>query len=445
MTGIAARRARPPKAEPVGSEPQLALLAILGQGIVYLMSVLLARRLRIEDFDAYAVAAAAFMLMATVAPLGSEKYALRVLPVYLERADWARARGYLRFGLRRALQVSVLLAVLVVGCAAWPSADFADPMRRSVALAALGVPVGALVHLGLEVLTASGRKTAALAIFRIAVPATAAACLGLLLAMGLDLSATIAMACWGPAWLLGLALMIAVGRRSLAPALRRAEPIDESRFWRAESRPFFVYRLSVGLLGQSGLIAMAALQAPAASIGAFAAAAGTAGLASVLATATNRAYGRRLSILLERQDYAGVLRLRRERLRWLLPSLVLFLGICFVYGREVLELFRPEFGDEGAAALRILAVGAFVSVLLSLAPTYLKYKRRKKATYTTVAGAAVAQALLLLLLVPPLGATGAAAAYTTSICAMYGAFAWMARRELLQFQLASTAGGHTER
>jgi len=411
-------------------EPPLALLAVLGQGIVYLSTVLLARQLHVDGFDDYVVASAVFMLMATVAPLGSEKYALRALPVYFERKDWARARGYLRFSLRRVTAVSLLLAAAGVAWALWPGATLTDSARPSVAVAALGVPVGALVHFGLEALTALGRKVAALAIFRVAVPATALACIGLLLALRVELSATLAVACWGPAWLLGLVLMMLAGRRSLPLALRHAVPLDETPHWRVESRPFFVYRMALGLLGQSGLIAMAWLQAPAAAIGAYAAAAGTAGLATVLATATNRAYGRRLSILLERGDHPGVLRLRRERLRWLLPALGLFLGICFVFGRDILEMFRPAFADAGTTALHILAVGASVSVLLSLAPTYLKYKRRKQATYITVACAALLQTLLLILLVPPLSATGAATAHAVSMCGMYGAFAWLAQREL---------------
>ena len=41
-----------------------------------------------------------------------------------------------------------------------------------------------------------------------------------------------------------------------------------------------------------------------------------------------------------------------------------------------------------------------------------------------------AQGILLLLLIPRLGATGAAIAYSVSMCGMYGAFAWMALREL---------------
>lgn len=419
-----------PADRPESIEPPLALLAVLGQGLVYLSSLLLARQLPGDGFDDYVVASAVFMLMATVAPLGTDKYALRALPVYLERKDWARAHGYLRFALRRVIVVSLLLAVVVLAWALWPGASLADSARRSVAVAALAVPLGALANFGLEALTASGRKVAALAIVRITVPATALACIGLLLALQVELSAMWAVACWGPGWLLGLALMLWVGRRSLPPALRLTAPLDEAPHWRAEARPFFVYRLAMGLLGQSALIAMAWLQAPATAIGAYAAAAATASLATVLATSTNRAYGRRLSILLERGDSPGVRQLRRERLRWLLPALGLFLGSCMVFGRDILQMFRPAFADAGTTALYILAAAATVSVLLSLAPTYLKYQRHKRATYLTVASAALAQALLLWLLVPPLGATGAAAAHALAMCGMYGSFAWLARREL---------------
>lgn len=422
----------PARTEHGERESPLVLLAVLGQLLIYLVSVCFARLLDLEAFDAYAVASALFLLMAMIAPLGSEKYALRALPVYIERLDWARARGYLRFAWRRVWRMSVLLGVALLAWALWPGSRLADANRSSVAVAALAIPVGAAVHFGLEALTAAGRKIAALAIFRLVVPGSALACIGLALVLQLPLSAPLAIACWGPGWLLALVLMLRAGRASLAPVLQQPEVFDDRQRWRAESRPFFIYRMAVALLGQSGLIAMAALQAPKVAIGAYAAAVGTAGLAGVLAAATNRSYARRLSILLERRDHAGVLQLRRERLRWLLPTLLVFVAACFAFGDELLALFRPEFAEQGRSALRILALGTAVSVLLSLAPTYLKFQRRQRLAYATVVGAALVQGLLLLWLVPRLGATGAALASATSIGGMYVASAWLAWRELLR-------------
>jgi O-antigen/teichoic acid export membrane protein len=141
-------------------------------------------------------------------------------------------------------------------------------------------------------------------------------------------------------------------------------------------------------------------------------------------------YARRLSVLLEKREIANVLELRRERLRWLLPALVVFLVVTFVFSGELLALFRPEFAAQGVVPLRVLAVATAFSVLFALTPTYLKYRRRNRDTYVTVACAATAQGLLLLLLIPRLGATGAAIAYAISMCGMYSTFAWLSLREL---------------
>ena len=84
-----------------GRAAVLAGLAVAGQGIAYWLSIVLARRLGLEGFEAYAVGSSAFMLMATFAPRGIEKYTLRQLPALYERRDWARARGLLQYGWRR--------------------------------------------------------------------------------------------------------------------------------------------------------------------------------------------------------------------------------------------------------------------------------------------------------------------------------------------------------
>jgi O-antigen/teichoic acid export membrane protein len=200
------------------------------------------------------------------------------------------------------------------------------------------------------------------------------------------------------------------------------------------ARPFFVYRLSLALLGHTGVLALDALQPSAAAVGAYAVAMGTVSLTALLATATNRTYARRLSILLERRDFASLQALRRERLRWLLPAVAVFVVLSFAFTREVLVLFRPEFAEVGVLPLRVLAVSTAFTVLLSLAPTYLKFRQRNRSTYAAVGSATATQGVLLLWLVPAHGATGPALAYAISMCAMYGAFAWMTHRELVQFE-----------
>ena len=401
--------------------------------MAYLLALLLARRLGVAGFEAYAVSGAVFVLMATFVPRGIEKYALRALPALLERADWAGARGFLRFGLRRTLATALLVAAGVAAWAAWLG-ELSGATRWAIVISCAALPAGALVHYGLEVLSAAGREVRALTLYRVAVPALALLFVLVLLALEVEPSGAIAAGCWGAAWVLVLGLMVLEARRALPSAVLRAAPAQDAALWHAEARPFFVYRLSLALLGHTGVLALDALQPSAAAVGAYAVAMGTVSLAAVLATATNRAYARRLSILLERREFASMQALRRERLRWLLPAVAVFLILSFAFTRELLASFRPEFAEVGVLPLRVLAVSTAFTVLLSLAPTYLKFRQRNRATYATVGSAAVAQGLLLLWLVPAHGATGAALAYAISMCGMYAGFAWMAHRELRQFK-----------
>lgn len=416
-----------------GKAAQLSTFAILGHGIAYLLAILLARHLGVDGFEAYAVASAAFILMVTYAPWGLEKYALKLLPALYERKEWNHARGYIRFGVRRILLTSVVIAS-ALGLWLVFASESPEATKLALAVSCVSLPTGALAHFGVDVLSAKGRAVLALTIFRIAVPSAALLLVLAVVASPVELNGAMAIGCWGLAWMLALAA-VAVGiHRSMPDEARNVESAEIRQTWLSEARPFRLYRVSQALIAQLAVIALDALQPSAAAVGAYAAAFATASLLVVLATATNRFYAQHLSVLLERRDYAGILDLRRERLYWLLPTVAVFLALVFVYGREILDLFRPEFAEEGFVALQFLAIASATSVLFGLAPTYMKYRKHNRATLTTVIGAAIAFAVLLLLFVPRFAATGAAFAYALSICGMYLIFASMAHRELVSLR-----------
>ncbi len=76
----------------IGRVARLAMLAVAGQSVAYFLTIVLARQLSVDGFEAYAVASAAFTLMVMYTPRGLEKYALRILPELFQRQDWALAR-----------------------------------------------------------------------------------------------------------------------------------------------------------------------------------------------------------------------------------------------------------------------------------------------------------------------------------------------------------------
>jgi hypothetical protein len=405
------------------------MLAIGGQSVAYLFAVVVARALGVEGFEAYVVASAAFILMVTFAPRGFDKQALGLLPALLDRADWGRARGYLAFSIRRILWTSLFVGVAV---ATWALCvrHLEAGVQLAIIVSCVALPAGALAHLGLEVLTALGRVFAATAIFRVAVPSIALVIFCVLLVSPMPIGGAAAVGCWAVAWMIALAMMAVSIWRACPPEALRSATIEERSAWERGARIFWIYRVSVAVLGQASVIALDSLQPFAVAVGAYVAASATAGLAHMIVAATNRVYARQLSVLLERRDFEAISAVLRRRLKRMAVPLATYLIATLVFTRELIWMFRPEFVDEGVVALRVLAAATAFIVVFSLAPTYLKFRSQRRAIYSNVAIAAGVQITLLLLLVPHLGAAGAAIAYSVAMCGLYGNLARLAYNEL---------------
>jgi O-antigen/teichoic acid export membrane protein len=406
----------------------IASTAFAGQMVTLALSVLLARRLDAAEFEAYVLAASAFLLMVAVAPLGIDKLAVRLLPSLIERGDLGGARGFLRFGMRRVLASAVAIAALA---AAFSRLAPGEGTATAAMLATcLALPAGTLGHLGLEVLTALGGERRATAILRLHVP---------LLALVLTLAAMLfvpapagwmAIAAWLVAWLAALGVLYREIRWRLPPKLEVAAPVEEMGAWTREAVPFLVYRGVLALIAQSSLIVLGVMHQSPVAVGAYAAAAATIAPVLALFTATNRAYVRRLSVHLERGEFDAIHSARRERLAWLLPAVAVLVIAALIFPREIIGLFGRTYQDEGAGAVRILALSTAFTMTFSMAPTYIKFTRKQGFLLAASGLAVAAQLLLLSALVPRLGATGAALAYGISLSGLYSALALIAWRDL---------------
>ncbi|MGS4945120.1 lipopolysaccharide biosynthesis protein [Meridianimarinicoccus sp. RP-17] len=373
---------------PTRESAWLALTAIAGQIMMTVLTARLARSLSLEAFETFAVTAAIFMLLVRVAPLGSDKLAVRVLPPMLRRAEWSGLRGFLRFARRRAGRGTLLVAVLA--CAwAFGLRDLGDPARAVFLLALVVLPVGVLAQMGLKCVTAVGGVRFAKAMVRLAVPAVALGLVLLAPVFGLALRGLMAVGAWGIGWMIAAAL-----------------------------------------LAQTGIIALDWLGAPPEAVEAYATAATIVGLMLVLSTSTNRGYAREIALCLDRGSRSGMEALARRRRRWLLPCLVAVLAAICAFSRPILTVFRPEFVEDGLWPLRIFAAAAAFTMYFGFAPTVLKYSRRNVPLFATLAVTAAIQIVLLVLLVPPLGATDAALGYGLSAVLMYGVLAIRTRAEI---------------
>lgn len=423
MPGVSQRR-REAQAPPETRLAWLPAVAIAGQLLVAAMTATLARRLSVDAFEVYVVAAAIFVALAVAAPLGADKLAAQLLPAALAAADRAAASLILGFAMRRALLGTLALAVagLLLGLAATTPG-----LAAALAVAMAALPPTVFAHLALEVLAAAGRPLWPMAVLKLGVPATVIALVG----TGLAGSAPQALVAWGVGWWLAAAVLGATLRRVLPGVPVRPAAGRPPEAWLAASRNLWLHRLVTALMAQAGILALALTGAPAAEVGAYAAATTLAGLLLVLATSTARPYARAMALLLAGGDRRGLLPLARRRLRWLAPALALALLSLLVAPSRVLALFRPEFADAGPGALRILATGAAVNALLALSPSFLKLDGQARFLSRSALATLAAQFLLLTLLAPHSGAAGVAAACAIATAGQSITLTVRARRAML--------------
>lgn len=221
------------------------------------------------------------------------------------------------------------------------------------------------------------------------------------------------------------------------PLRPAAGPVPDA--WLPASRDLWLHRIVTALMAQAGILALALTDAPAAQVGAYAAATTLAGLLLVFATSTNRPYTRAMALLLARGDPHGLFPLLRHRLRWLAPALAIALLPLLVAPNQMLAFFRPEFADAAPGALRILSAAAAVNALLALSPAVLKLDGRARLLSRSAFATLAVQLLLLALLAPSLGATGVAAACAITSAGQSMALTVLARRAMLRPRARGTS------
>ena len=120
------------------------------------------------------------------------------------------------------------------------------------------------------------------------VPVTTLVLVGLLFNITLGINGAMAVGCWGVAWAMVLVVMVIQVRRNTLPQVWGAKPAEDRATWGQEARPFFIYRVSLAVLAQVGVIALDQFYSSAVAVGAYVAAMSTMHMALVLATSPAR-------------------------------------------------------------------------------------------------------------------------------------------------------------
>ena len=403
-----------PKAAPLGA------IVIAGQVLAFAVTILLARNLAAPEFEAYAAASAVFTLLVALAPLDTEKLALRVLPPAFDTAQGSLLRACLRFATMRTA-IGTALSILSALIRALTLADLSPARKAAALVGCMALPLGAATHLGQEVLTAARQARFAMVAARALVPALALVLIAL--ALGASVSGAFAIFSWTLGWLaaaLWIWRRVWVLQSDLPPDTSRAPPVST---WGLAALPLWLCRLAVGLRGQAGLIALVWLEAPPNAVGAYAAAGSIVGLLVVPIAPTNRGFARDIASHLQAGNSAAIARLHANRLRWLVPMTAGVVAVVWIGAGPILGPIQPEFAEPGTGPLRILSLAAAPTLIFALAPTELKFRDQNRLVFRVLGAAAVLQLGLLIVLIPLPGATGAALAYAAPTVLSYGLLA----------------------
>jgi len=397
---------------------------------MYLANIFLARHLTIDAFDDYSVAISIVTLLSTLATLGLEKYALRLIALYIERENWSRLRGFWLFSLKTIFFFSLLLlGVLSLGLESFLAMYDAD-FHIAIVIYSGFLPVIALCLFLTEVVTVYGLQILALALYRFFLPGLFLLLIVSLKRFQIEVTAVSAVLCFGTAWCVTLILMVTAAKMVCPKGLRGAKADSKGkRWWLKKSLPLLISSVMMTLLTSAGTIILEVLYPSQAVVGTYAVAMQTTGLISLIGTSTNRYYLPMLVVLLERGDQRAVKALLGKRMRLIAGFIAIFLSIIGTWGQEILNLFGSDF-SQGYQALFISTAGAAFSTLFSDSPYYLQFMGRNRLVVSLMSLAAISMLVLSFTWGSRYGSTGVAMAYAVPTMLLFSSLKWLAYRHM---------------
>jgi O-antigen/teichoic acid export membrane protein len=402
--------------------------------LLYLTSILLARNLTVPDFDDYNVAVSAVLVMTSLATLGLEKYALRCLPAWHNHQDWARSRGFLLFSRKLILSLSVVLVILFCIGLEFTLSLRGKPYHVAIVIVALFLPATAMFQFILEVAAAYGGQLKGVASYRLLFPALLIV-LNAAVWIALAANGVSAAFCYGMAWVIAIAVLYVTTQSYVPAQVWHAKPKREPSVWVRGALPMAAGSLVLTMLAQTGVIILELNHPDEAVVSAYAVAFQTGTFVVILATATNRLYAPRISALLDRGDFDALRSMARYRLLVIGPLTIVYLLALLLFGSSILSLFGEQYSTE-YWALCLIALGASISTIFSLAPTYMHFTNRDRTVLAALAAAAILNIALCIPLSDRYGALGAAIAYAVPVSLLHVGLWLYELTDLVRYKLA---------
>ncbi len=393
--------------------------AATGYGLNCLLNIVAARILPADEYGAFSAAIAIVAIVCTVATLGLEKCALRILPEYLDLRAQGKIKGYILFGGATCLLFGAICAVSVF--VLYDKARAHDENLAALSQMLWFVPAIALFMFALEVATAVGSWMASTLVYRLLLPASASAALCVLALWEAAPSVSAMINSYGAVWIISLVVLIAIIVRRIPAAVIRSKSSFEARDWLTQSIGYLGFSLIMTLFTQGAVVVLEVVKGDRVGVGLMASAMQVAGFVIIAQTATMRIYSPQLAHVISSQDERGERALLRARGRFMIGVCVVFLLTVVLFGRDLLALFGPSY-TAAYPALLWLSIGNCGNTVLGFAPAVLQYHGSHKATLL-IAGIGTALSLIAMSICAKEGSyLDVSYAYCASLIAMYICF-----------------------
>ena len=379
--------------------------------LVSLHSLLAARLFGARSYGVYTVGMAAVGLLSFIGQVGFGRTITRFVALYYGKDEPESIVRTLKLVLQISMPASVAVG-LVLGVGAEPMARlFGEPVLvssfRVLALAVPALTLATLLAAFTQGFQRMRHKVIALDMVGPGVEVVGLVVLALLGAgqLGLPIAYTLSLVLSGA--LLIYYARVDIGRLAAklpASASVSREPTSRAMLGFASS----VWAVNILMnVRRRASVLMLGVMGTSASVGVFGVLQRLVVLGTTFLISFNSMFGPMVANLVERQRYGELSRLYKVSTRWMLIVSLPFVVTLGFFGREILQLYGPEF-VRGSSALWYLAGALFFQVATGSCGVILMMSGRPQYSAMNEAIMLVTVVALNVLLIPPYGLLGAA-------------------------------------
>lgn len=385
-----------------------------GVGLALALQILLARVLGVESFGHYVYAWTWITLLLVLGQAGMQTNSLRFIAGYVGTGEWALLRGFRRFSIGISLATSMVVA-LVFSTVIYLLRDRLETeLLVTFLLAALVLPVNALINVSVDGLRALKHIMWAQVPTFILRPLVLAALIGItLMTMREPFDGPAAMALNLLAGVPVLVLSLAALNRKMPRAARTTPPAYAAREWGSVGLIFMLSAVIYELTRRTDVLMIGYFMGTS-DAGIYAAASGAARFVIFGILSVNMVFAPMIAELYAQHRMAELQKLVTLAARGIFAfSLVIGVSLA-ILGEWLLGLFGPAF-TAAYPALLILIVGMLVNGFVGPVGFLMMMTGHHREAALVLAVAALLQIVMNAILIPRYGLIGAATATAATV------------------------------